>query len=145
MRCRTAIFRSGNSGAKETAGKSRAGSKNVRLDGQTALLIGAGRGIGETMAHAFARCGANLALVARTSAEIEKVALHASTLGVSAIAYPADVSNGLEVRALMAAVIQKFGRIDVLVNGAGIYGPIGPFVDNDLGQWSAAIETNLMG
>jgi len=117
----------------------------MTLSGEIALITGAGRGIGESVAHAFARSGANLALVARTRDEIERVARETAERGVTSIALVGDVSKRADVERVAAAAIEKFGRVDILVNAAGIYGPIGPFVENDLGDWAAAIETNLMG
>lgn len=117
----------------------------MRLDGETVLITGAGRGIGESMAHAFARNGANLVLMARTSRDVRRVATETAGHGVKCIAFPGDVSNRSNVRAMAGAALEKFGRIDVLVNAAGIYGPIGPFVENDLEDWTTTIETNLMG
>lgn len=116
-----------------------------KLNGETVVITGAGRGIGETIAHAFAKQGANLALVARTPEDVERVALETAGHGIKAIALPGDVSKQSTVRAMVDAVLEKFGRIDVLINAAGIYGPIGPFIENDLARWTAAIEINLMG
>ena len=117
----------------------------MTLSGEIAVITGAGRGIGESVAHAFARSGANLVLVARTRDEIERVARETAQRGVTSIALVGDVSKRADVERVAAAAFEKFGRVDILVNAAGIYGPIGPFVENDLGDWAAAIETNLMG
>jgi NAD(P)-dependent dehydrogenase (short-subunit alcohol dehydrogenase family) len=117
----------------------------VRLDGEIVLITGAGRGIGEAVAHAFARSGANLVLTARTEREVDQVARETAKLGVKTIALPGDVSKQADIRTIVAAALDRFGRIDVLVNAAGVYGPIGPFVENDLDHWTAAIETNLLG
>jgi NAD(P)-dependent dehydrogenase (short-subunit alcohol dehydrogenase family) len=117
----------------------------MTLSGEIAVITGAGRGIGESVAHAFARSGANLVLVARTSDEIERVARETAERGITSIALVADVSKRDDVERVAAAAFEKFGRVDILVNAAGIYGPIGPFVENDLDHWAAAIETNLMG
>src|SRR5713226_5946867 len=113
----------------------------MTLAGKTVLITGAGRGIGEAVAHAFARAGANLVLMARTQHDIDRVAERSASCGVSSLALAGDVSQRADV-----AVVQKtFGRIDALVNAAGIYGPIGTFVENDLRAWVEAIETNLLG
>jgi NAD(P)-dependent dehydrogenase (short-subunit alcohol dehydrogenase family) len=117
----------------------------VRLDGEIVLITGAGRGIGEAVAHAFARSGASLVLTARTEQEVVHVARETGKLGVMTMALPGDVSKREGVRTIVATALDRFGRIDVLVNAAGIYGPIGPFVENDLDHWTAAIETNLLG
>src|SRR2546425_4860006 len=117
----------------------------MTLDRETAVITGAGRGIGEAIAHAFARAGCNLVLLSRTQAEIEQVARQTAALGVTSVALSGDVSRRSEVERIMAAALEKFGRIDVLVNAAGIYGPIGPLVENDLEEWVQAVQINLLG
>jgi len=117
----------------------------MRLDRETAVITGAGRGIGEAIAHAFARAGSNLVLLSRTQAEIEQVARQTAALGVTSVALSGDVSRRPEVERIMAAALEKFGRIDVLVNAAGIYGPIGPLVENDPEEWVQAVQINLLG
>lgn len=117
----------------------------MRLDGEIVLITGAGRGIGEAVAHGFARSGASLVLTARTAHEVDRVARQTAELGVETIALPGDVSKRADLRTIVATALDRFGRIDVLINAAGIHGPIGPFVNNDLDHWTAAIETNLLG
>ena len=117
----------------------------MKLEGETVIVTGAGRGIGEAIAHAFAQCGANLVLLARTKHEVDRVSRETSKLGVTSIALAGDVSKRPDVQRMLAVALEKFGRIDVLVNAAGVYGPIGAFVNIDLDRWTAAIETNLMG
>ena len=113
--------------------------------GQVVLVTGAGRGIGRSIACAFARAGASLALVARSQPEIEQVAREISTSGVNCLPQPADVSDRSSVEGAVQAVLARFGRIDVLVNAAGIYGPIGPLVENNMDDWVRALEINLLG
>lgn len=121
-------------------------SSNVmRFDGEIAFLTGAGRGIGETVAEAFARAGMNLVLLARTAAEIQRVAAAAEALGVKALPLTADVSRRQDVERAVTVALAEYGRIDVLVNCAGIYGPIGLLVDNDMEAWEKAIQINLVG
>ncbi len=117
----------------------------MRLDGEVVLITGAGRGIGEALAQAFARSGASLALIARTAGEVERVARETAALGVATMSLPGDVSDRVAMRSLAARALERFGRVDVLINAAGIYGPIGPFIENDMDQWAATLETNLMG
>ena len=117
----------------------------MRLEGETVLLTGAGRGIGEAIAHGFARAGAHVALLARTQAEVERVAGQIATRGVAALALRGDVSERRDVERAVAATVEKFGRLDALVNAAGIYGPIGPLVENDMDEWVQALEINLLG
>ncbi len=117
----------------------------MRLDGETVLITGGGRGIGEATAHAFARAGANLVLMARTQSEIERVAVQTAAWGAMSLAVAGDVSRREDVERMVNAAVKKFGRADVLVNAAGIYGPIGPLVENDMEEWAKAIEINLLG
>lgn len=117
----------------------------MRLDRETVVITGAGRGIGAAIAHAFARAGANLVLLARTQAEIERVAEETRARGVASLALRGDVSQRPDVEQMVAAAEEMFGRIDVLVNAAGVYGPIGTLAENDMAEWAQAIETNLLG
>ena len=117
----------------------------MKLSGETVVITGAGRGIGEAVAHAFAQSGANLVLLARTRHEVDRVARQTAERGVTSIALAGDVSKRPDLQGMVAATLERFGRIDVLINAAGVYGPIGPFARMDLDQWTAAIEINLMG
>jgi len=117
----------------------------MRLEGETALITGAGRGIGKAIAQAFARAGANLVLLARTHSEVERVAEQTRSHGVTSLALRGDVSRRFDVERMVATAQEMFGRIDVLVNAAGIYGPIGTLVENDMAEWAKAIEINLLG
>ena len=117
----------------------------MTLTGETALITGASRGIGAAVAQAFARAGANLVLLARTTADVERVAAATRALGVKSLALAADVSRPQEVEGAVVAALEEFGRIDVLVNCAGIYGPIGLLSENDMQAWAETIQINLVG
>jgi NAD(P)-dependent dehydrogenase (short-subunit alcohol dehydrogenase family) len=117
----------------------------MSLSQQTVVITGAGRGIGEAVAHAFAKAGANLLLVARTQCEVERVARETAARGVTSVPLASDVSKRCDVEKMLAVALEKLGGIDVLVNAAGIYGPIGSFVDSNLDHWTVAMQTNLMG
>ncbi len=108
----------------------------MKLKSKTALISGAGRGIGEAMAYAFAGEGANLSLSARTFPELEKVKSKAEKLGAKVTIEKCDVSKPGEVKKWVERSLKEFGRIDILVNNAGIYGPIGLWTDNDLNTGS---------
>jgi 3-hydroxybutyrate dehydrogenase len=116
----------------------------MSLAGRRALVTGAGRGIGRAVALDLARAGADLALSARTRADLEAVAALARGLGVRALAIVADVSRPEQVRELFRAARAELGPIDVLVNGAGV-APSAPLVKTSEEQWRAALETNLSG
>ncbi len=118
---------------------------SARLDGEAVLITGAGQGIGAATALAFARAGASLALVARTAADVERVAHQVAAHGVGALAVAGDVSNPRDVARFVAAALKRYARLDVVVNCAGIYGPIGPLVENDMAEWAHAVQINLVG
>jgi 3-oxoacyl-[acyl-carrier protein] reductase len=116
-----------------------------KLDGKVALVTGGGRGIGEAIAAAFAREGADLVLASRTPAELERVADQCRGLGSRCSTCPTDVSQPDDVRRLVDFTIEQFGRIDILANVAGVYGPIGPIGELDLAAWEQALKVNLLG
>ncbi len=113
------------------------------LEGKTALVTGASRGIGEAIARTFAQHGANVAFTYNRSAEkAEALANELTALGVKAKAYQSDAANLEQAKTLTETVLQDFGQIDVLVNNAGIT------KDNLLlrmseEEWDAVINTNL--
>ena len=117
----------------------------MKLDGQVAVITGAGRGIGRAIALAYAREGAKLALAARSESELRETASAVSELGAEAIAVPTDVTDQEDTERLAQSVVEQFGRIDVLVNNAGISGPIGPLEGNDIADWVNTINVNLTG
>ena len=117
----------------------------MKLDGKVAVITGAGRGIGRAIALAYAREGARLALAARSEAELQDAVGAVSQLGAEAVAVPADVTSQEDTERLARSVVQRFGRIDVLVNNAGISGPIGPLQDNDVADWVSTVTVNLTG
>ena len=117
----------------------------MRLEGQVAVVTGAGRGIGRAIALAYAREGAWVALAARSESELEQTALAVSEAGGEAIAVGTDVTSQVATRNLAERVVERYGRIDVLVNNAGISGPVGPLQNNDIEDWVETINVNLTG
>ena len=117
----------------------------MRLDGMVAVVTGAGRGIGQAIALAFAGEGARLALAARTAAELEDTARQVRDLGAPALVIPTDVTDRDQVDRMAAQVIDRYSAIDILVNNAGVAGPIGPLQDNDPAYWVRTIQVNLIG
>ena len=117
----------------------------MKLDGQVAVITGAGRGIGRAIALAYAREGARLALAARSEPELDETVAAVSELDAEAIAVRTDVTSQIATERLARRVVERFGRIDVLVNNAGISGPVGPLQDNDIAEWVDTINVNLTG
>jgi 3-hydroxybutyrate dehydrogenase len=111
------------------------------LTGRRALVTGGGRGIGRAVALALARAGAQVAVAARTSAEVDAVARE---IGSPAIAATVDVADPDSVRGLFRAVCARLGAIDILVNGAGV-APSAPLVKTTDAEWRQAIDVNLSG
>jgi 3-oxoacyl-[acyl-carrier protein] reductase len=112
---------------------------------KVALITGAGRGIGRSVAIGLAQAGMDVVLMARTAAELEETRGHVAALGRSALAVRADVGCPEEVRAAVDQALERFGRIDVLVNAAGRQPPIGPLAENDAADWAQTIQVNLLG
>ena len=113
-----------------------------RLSGKTAFVTGASRGIGEAIARRFAADGARVALAARNAAASGKIAAEIERQGGEALALRCDVTDAASVSGAVAATVEKWGRIDILVNAAGLGGPT-PLDDPDDSRWDAIIATNL--
>jgi 3-oxoacyl-[acyl-carrier protein] reductase len=118
------------------------------LAGRAAVITGASQGLGLEIARAYVRAGADVMLCARDVAQLEAARQSVSSLAqgdqvVGSCA--ADVSNAADVERLTAAALAAFGRVDVLVNNAGVYGPLGPFEEVDWAEWIRAMEINVYG
>jgi len=112
------------------------------MTGKSVLITGASRGIGAAAARAFAEAGAYVALAARSTEAIESIARE---IGPRAMALPLDVADFAAVSDAVRAVVKSFGRIDVLINNAGVIEPIARLDAVDPSAWSAAIDINLRG
>ena len=117
----------------------------MKLQGKVAIVTGGGRGIGEAIALAFAREGAELTIASRTQTELEQVAAQIRKKGGQVQVIRTDVSNQDDVARLIEATLTAYGQIDILVNAAGVYGPIGPMWDVDVDEWIRATQINLFG
>lgn len=115
------------------------------LQGRVAIITGGGRGIGEAVALQFAQAGAKLVIASRTADELEHVAERCRSLGAECVSCVTDVSDFTAVNRLIDFALQRWNRIDILVNAAGVYGPIGLLQDVDMRDWTTALQTNLMG
>ncbi len=114
------------------------------LTGKTALITGAGRGIGRATAIAFAKEGINVGLVGRTAANLEEVAKELSQYGVNVTMATADVSDNESVIAAVDHIKSELGPIDILINNAGI-GKFGKFLELSPEEFKNIIDVNLMG
>jgi len=92
----------------------------LSLEGQVAIVTGAGRGIGRAIAVALARAGSDVALASRTVEELEAAAEEIRTLGRRALVVPTDVTDEAAVRALVQRTVAELGALDVMVNNAGV-------------------------
>ncbi|MDJ0629714.1 MAG: SDR family oxidoreductase [Rhodobacter sp.] len=113
-----------------------------RLDGKTAVVTGAGRGIGHAIAERFHGEGATLALL---DAETEAADNLARELGGGTLSHPVDVSDETSVNSAIGAVLSAFGRIDILVNNAAAPNTRAPVADMALADWRRALDVNLTG
>lgn len=124
--------------------RSKASGRSRLLD-RVALIVGAGRGIGEAIALRFAAEGAKLILAARSAAELQAVSEIVKAQGGTAQFVVTDVTVPSEVASLVQKSIELFGRIDILVNAAGTYGPIGRTWEVDAKEWANTFTVNLFG
>lgn len=119
--------------------------EKMRLDGKKIFVTGGARGIGKSVATAFAEAGADIAIVDVDIAEAEKTATElAENNGVHTIAIKADVTKPEDVDAMVAKVVETFGRLDVAFCNAGICMNI-PAEEMTYDQWRKVIDINLTG
>jgi NAD(P)-dependent dehydrogenase (short-subunit alcohol dehydrogenase family) len=113
------------------------------LTGRVVLVTGAGRGIGREVAAQSATTGAVVGLVARSSDQLEEAVGAIRAAGGRAVAFRADLQETASIPDLAAQVVAELGRVDVLINNAGMSGPLGASATADLAEWSAALAVNV--
>ena len=113
-----------------------------RLSGRVAFVTGASRGIGEAIARRFAAEGARVVLASRDRAACERHAAELKAAGGEAVAAACDVTDRGSIALAIATAVSRWGRLDVLVNNAGVGGPT-PIDDPDDARWDAIVATNL--
>lgn len=116
-----------------------------KLQGQVAIVTGAGRGIGAAAAQRLAAGGASVVLAARSGEEIEAVAAQLRQKGARAIAVAADVSDLDGVEEIVESALEQFDRVDILVNNAGVIWPLEEIAETDPEEWAYNIMINLVG
>jgi NAD(P)-dependent dehydrogenase (short-subunit alcohol dehydrogenase family) len=117
----------------------------VQLADKVALITGAGSGIGEGTARVFAREGAKVAVVDVRPAAAERVAAKIRESGGVAEAFPANVADEEQIRAVVERTVDRFGELNVVFANAGINGMLAPIEELTLDEWHQIIETNLTG
>lgn len=121
---------------------------SISLHGKVAIITGANQGLGFEIARKYVNAGASIVMCARNGELLQK---GQKDLGKKLVAdqvieaLPVDVSNPSSVEHVVELTLRRLGRIDVLVNNAGIYGPMGPIESVDWAQWVKTIEINLFG
>ena len=115
------------------------------LNGKVALVTGAARRIGRVLAHTLADAGADVAITYRESdAAAQQTLLELGLTGQRSMALRCDVRDPVSVRAAVAAVVDEFGQLDLLVNNAGVFATA-PLESITVGQWDEMFETNTRG
>lgn len=117
----------------------------MKLKDKVALITGGGRGIGKAIALDYAREGAKVAICARTATEVEETAQEIKALGADCLAVACDVSLEEPVSKLIGEVQKRFGRIDVLINNAGVMIRPAPIAETEVKKWDYTMAVNLRG
>ncbi len=113
------------------------------LRGKVVMITGASRGLGRALAQAFVRENASLVINSRSEESIRPVAEEAESSSAEVLALAADVSRSADVEKIVDGAIQRFGRIDVLVNNAGLLGPRVPIEEYPEDEWRQVLDANL--
>ncbi len=115
------------------------------LSGSVVVVTGAGRGIGRAIAIEAASAGARVALISRSSDQVDETVNAIARNGGESVAVPASVVDAASIADAFERVARCYGAIDTLVNNAGTVGPFGPFAENDGDEWWDSLQVNLRG
>ncbi|MCK6075856.1 3-ketoacyl-ACP reductase [Paenibacillus silvae] len=117
----------------------------MELKNKTAIITGAGKGIGRAIAEALAKEGVHLGLIARTASDLQALQESLSKeYGVKVTSATADISDRSQAEAAVAAIELELGAVDILINNAGI-GSFGTLLDMDPEEWERILHVNVMG
>ena len=117
----------------------------MNFNGKTALVTGAAAGIGSATAITFAENGAKVVIVDVDSEKLKSVKNEILALGAEVLAYTCDVSDQKKVNEITQDALDKFGKIDILVNNAAVFRDSGDFTDISYEMWKKYIDINIMG
>jgi dehydrogenase/reductase SDR family member 4 len=120
-------------------------SKLFDLSGKVAVVTGAGRGIGEAMAVAYAKAGASVVVASRSATELNEVVGQIAAFGGKALAVPTDAGNTDQLKDLAAKALETFGGVDILVNNAGTGHGYKPLLDMADEEIEAVLKLNFYG
>lgn len=115
------------------------------LQDRVSVITGGSQGIGKAIARAFLAEGCCCLLVARTPDTLEAAVQEMSSMGPRVLGFRGDVGSEADVKALAGYALRELGTVDILVNCAGVYGPIGPSAEVDPDAWWEALRINLLG
>ena len=116
-----------------------------KLTGKVALITGGSRGIGKAVAAAYAREGAGVFICARSDADLNRAVADIRTIGGAVHGCVGDVGDVAQAKAIVGAVREQFGKLDVLVNNASFLGPRVPIAEYPVSAWEDVVRINLTG
>jgi NAD(P)-dependent dehydrogenase (short-subunit alcohol dehydrogenase family) len=115
------------------------------LKDKIAIVTGGGRGIGQGIAYGFAKAGATVVITSRKANDLEATAAEISSFGGKVFALPSHLGKTEEIKRVVDTVMERYGRIDVLVNNAGASPAMGTVLDSDERLWDTIMNLNLKG
>jgi NAD(P)-dependent dehydrogenase (short-subunit alcohol dehydrogenase family) len=134
-----------SSGTPDTPASRAIPARTVDLRGSVILVTGASRGLGRALAIGLAEYGADLALTARSDGDLRQTAAEAAKHGTRVETFLADLSRPADIDAMVGRALHAFGRIDGLVNNAGISGDEKPFLETTAEDWDRVLAVDLRG